>query len=112
MCLSKVGKGDIGSLSVVVSSSHTPASFSRTRVCEAEEEGEPCVPSVPTSDGISDWILTPHSSARWKALPMCTLLRPFFSALLNSFPAACGSYFDDRLHKVRKSWRPASPQSC
>ena len=52
---SKVGRGDIGSLPVAVSSSHmlTSSLSLRARVCEAEDEGEPYVPSVPTPDGIS-----------------------------------------------------------
>ena len=80
-------------------------------MCEAEEPGEPCVPSVPTADEFSGLIFTPQRSARLKTVPMCTSFRPVFSALLNSLLAAFESYFGDRLHKVRKSERPASPQS-
>ena len=111
MCSSKVGRGESGLLSSRFSSSYADTSSSRACVCEAEEECESCVPSVPNPCGISDWTFTPQSSARWKAVPMCTSLCPFFSALLNSLSAARGSYFGEKLHKVRKSWRPASLQS-
>ena len=48
-----MGRGERGALSGILSSS-------RARVCEAEEPGEPCVPSVPTAGEFSG----PDDSAR------------------------------------------------
>ena len=109
MFLSKVGRGDSGALPDEVSSSQEKSffsceytSFTRVRVC-VPEGGRTSVPTVPTVPGFSYSIFTPHSSARWKAVPMCTSLCPVFSALLNSCSAARWSYFDERLHRARKS---------